>query len=230
MLNKIALSISLLLLVHTATADVAIYRDGTLTVPTGAVVNADNSIDFYRDIVFTTNADGTIALVSADVRATTNVSVDGEAGYLENSQLHIPQGAVVLADGEAQYYGNIVLTLNSNDTLSVLAAEARSAVEITDVSIQNFTGFPSNIFVNVSGNKSRACVDLEEVGFHRQTEQMGRVFTIIVAESELDASVSCAPSPTAFSITVQLPVCTCTPGDYTAVVNGTHRAFFTLVE
>lgn len=57
-----------MLLAQAATAQTAIYRDGALSIPAGAVVQDDGKALYYTDIVLEAEADGQFRVAQADAK------------------------------------------------------------------------------------------------------------------------------------------------------------------
>jgi len=141
-------------------------------------------------------------------------SLAAEPAVLRDGILTIPE-AVVLESQPGSYYRNVTLEQDANGKLQVIAAEPANLAMVDSVDVE------VSVTVEVSGNKSVPCVDLQTPAVSRE----GNVFTVILAETPIPDGVNCATVLEPFTSSVTLHQGNLEPGTYTVRVNGTEMSF-----
>ena len=135
-----------------------------------------------------------------------------------DGELNFENGAVVTADGEAQYYSRIRLIHEADGEFDVAAAEPRDLVTVNDVTIVD--ALPPVVDIAVQGSLSVPCVELLPAAVSLKDN----TFTVVLAESEQDGI--CAQVIEPFDTVFSLDVSGLDTGaSYTVLVNGVEAEF-----
>jgi hypothetical protein len=224
MMKKVLALLAGMTVAQSSLAEPAIYRDGTIFVDNGALVHASGQADYYTNVYLRWNTDR-FQVLSVDPQTSAGRTLDAQTGVYQNGKISIKNGAVITADGQGEYYKDIVLSEATGGGFMVASANSRPLVTVSAVQVLKVdtVSFPQVTAIQVTGVKSRPCVDLEPVAYSRA--ESGTVVTVVLAETEMAGS-TCAAAPTAFVATVEFKICNCKPGAYTVNVNGSAQAPF----
>jgi hypothetical protein len=205
-------------------AEPAIYRDGTLLIDEGAAVSAGGQTAYYTNVYLRWNANK-FQLLSVDPVSSVGRSLLAQTGVYQNGAITIGNGAMITGDGAGFYYKDVVLGAAAGGGFTVTSANNRPLVDVSSVQVLNVdtVNYPQTATIQVTGMKSRPCVDLEEAAYSRT--DTGSVVTVLLAETAMAGS-TCAAAPTAFTANVSFKICNCKPGNYTVNVNGDAQAPF----
>lgn len=130
---------------------------------------------------------------------------------------------VVVGDNGTAYYGDVRLTANADGSFSLTRAERRNLASVDTVDVVVDEAFPTTVSVEVTGELSVSCVDLEQPAVIRD----GVVFSVVLAETKQDPLALCALALAAYEVSVPLDVRGLEAGQYAVTVNG-HETGFTL--
>lgn len=146
--------------------------------------------------------------------------VTAEPAIFTNGTLTIDNGAVISEQGNS-YYSNIQLIQNEDRTFSVVAAQEQPLVMVDNVDVAIMESFPVQVSLNVSGNLSVPCVELNEpaVSFENNT------FTVVLSETVLGPAETCITVLEPFETNIALDVLGLSAGTYTVDVNGLEAEF-----
>lgn len=164
-------------------------------------------------------------LTSFAITLSFSQSLTADTTVYRDGVISISEG-IVISQNVGTYFKNIQLAANSNGNFQVIAAEPRSLVSIDSVAIIILESFPVQISIVVEGFKSVPCVDLEPVAVSRYNN----VFTVLLAETELDSGESCIAVIDPFEIVIPLEVYGLKAGVYIVTVNGMEAQFSLTVD
>jgi hypothetical protein len=146
-MKRVSLLCVVLPLAASAHAEIPVYRDQQLTIPSGVVMTANGPV-YYGDVRFTANQDGSFTLVDAkrrnlaDVDAAT-VTVDATAAAAEVSANGILSIACVALEEPA--------VVRDGNTFYVVLAETTMAPDAVCMSLVAYTPFNANVALDLAG-------------------------------------------------------------------------------
>ena len=228
MIKSIVVMLTGLLLAQTGITQPAVYREGTMIIPHGALID-QQGVAFYSNIIFATEGQNlqNVELVSLQPSVPIGSPwLENEPAIYRDGELWIENGAVIQDDGVGDYYSNIVLQQDEGRSFSVVSAQRQSLVNVQSADVIGLTDGAAveYVTVRVEGSQSSPCVGLKQPAF--SMAEGGMEITVLIAEGMQAPNRTCAQVITPFATTIYIPVFDLDPGSYTVNVNGQAQANF----
>lgn len=128
--------------------------------------------------------------------------------------------AIVMEGETPRYYQQVRLTALPNGDFRIVDAVEKQLAYINEVSVAVLEKDPVEVELNIAGDMSTPCVELNTTVSRRDD-----TFYVVVGETPLQTLVACIQVLKPFEMTLPLDVQDLPAGDYRVVVNGEETDF-----